>query len=222
MVQKSKALHCNAIWYHSREVIASQLQTDNPEDEIENYKAELDKTWLMPELHQARNFSPLLKKFGLMLGSPLVWIDQNILRGRLPFTLSAASKDHDQLKELSNAEPITYEKYDNVITFDRTSSIYLSGVNHEEDQPCHLKLTNSEIPISTNLPFMESQQDCIAQLGFMKSFKAVMASLISRSMPKTAFIAKLVTLKIPVKISIGSAQKGLEAPIILICSYFFS
>jgi len=134
------------------EVIASQLQTDNPEDEIENYKEELDKTWLMPELHQARNFSPLLKKFGLMLGSPLVWIDQNILRGRLPFTLSAASKDHDQLKELSDAEPITYEKYDNVITFDRTSSIYLSGVNHEEDQPCHLKLTNSEIPISTNLP----------------------------------------------------------------------
>ena len=134
------------------EVIASQLQTDNPQDEIENYKAELDKTWLMPELHQARNFSPLLKKFGLMLGSPLVWIDQNILRGRLPFTLSAASKDHDQLKELSNAEPISYEKYDNVITFDRTSSIYLSGVNHEEDQPCHLKLTNSEIPISTNLP----------------------------------------------------------------------
>ena len=43
------------------EVIASQLQTDNPQDEIENYKAELDKTWLMPELHQARNFSPLLK-----------------------------------------------------------------------------------------------------------------------------------------------------------------
>ena len=45
------------------EVIASQLQRDNPEDEIENYKEELDKTWLMSELYQARNFSPLLKKF---------------------------------------------------------------------------------------------------------------------------------------------------------------
>ena len=47
---------------------------------------------------------------------------------------------------------IEYEKYDNVITFDRTSSIYLSGVNHEEDQPCHLKLTDPELPIATNLP----------------------------------------------------------------------
>ena len=134
------------------EVIVSQLQTDNPGNEIENYNQELDKTWLMSELYQARNFSPLLKRFGLLIGSPLVWMDQNILRGRLPFTLSAKKKDHDQLTPLSNAPPITYEKYDNKITFDRTSSIFLSGVNHEEDQPCHLKLTDSEIPISTNLP----------------------------------------------------------------------
>ncbi|MDC0225330.1 electron transfer flavoprotein-ubiquinone oxidoreductase [Gammaproteobacteria bacterium] len=134
------------------EVIVSQLQTDNPGNEIENYNQELDKTWLMSELYQARNFSPLLKRFGLLIGSPLVWMDQNILRGRLPFTLSAKKKDHDQLTPLSDAPSITYEKYDNKITFDRTSSIFLSGVNHEEDQPCHLKLTDSEIPISTNLP----------------------------------------------------------------------
>ena len=134
------------------EVIVSQLQTDNPGNEIENYNQELDKTWLMSELYQARNFSPLLKRFGLLFGSPLVWMDQNILRGRLPFTLSAKKKDHDQLTPLSDSPPITYEKYDNKITFDRTSSIFLSGVNHEEDQPCHLKLTDSEIPISTNLP----------------------------------------------------------------------
>ena len=134
------------------EVIVSQLQTDNPGNEIENYNQELDKTWLMSELYQARNFSPLLKRFGLFFGSPLVWMDQNILRGRLPFTLSAKKKDHEQLTPLSDSPPITYEKYDNKITFDRTSSIFLSGVNHEEDQPCHLKLTDSEIPISTNLP----------------------------------------------------------------------
>ena len=134
------------------EVIVSQLQTDNPGSEIENYNQELDKTWLMSELYQARNFSPLIKRFGLLFGSPLVWMDQNILRGRLPFTLSAKKKDHEQLTPLSDSPPITYEKYDNKITFDRTSSIFLSGVNHEEDQPCHLKLTDSEIPISTNLP----------------------------------------------------------------------
>ena len=54
--------------------------------------------------------------------------------------------------EQTNYWPIEYAKYDNVVTFDRTSSIYLSGVNHEEDQPCHLKLTDPEIPIATNLP----------------------------------------------------------------------
>ena len=148
------------------EVIVSQLQTDNPGNEIENYNQELDKTWLMSELYQARNFSPLLKRFGLLIGSPLVWMDQNILRGRLPFTLSAKKKDHDQLTPLSDSPPITYEKYDNKITFDRTSSIFLSGVNHEEDQPCHLKLTDSEIPISTNLPLYGEPARLYCPAGF--------------------------------------------------------
>ncbi len=134
------------------EVIVTKLQSDEPTNEITNFKEELDKTWMMPELHQARNFSPLLKRFGLIVGSPLVWIDQNIFRGRLPFTLSAAKNDHEQLKQLSDVSPIHYDKYDNVTMFDRTSSIYLSAVNHEEDQPCHLKLTDAKIPIAHNLP----------------------------------------------------------------------
>ena len=184
------------------EVIASQLQTDNPEDEIENYKAELDKTWLMPELHQARNFSPLLKKFGLDAWFTIGLDRSEYFERKLPFTLSAASKDHDQLKELSDAEPITYEKYDNVITFDRTSSIYLSGVNHEEDQPCHLKLTNSEIPISTNLPLYGEP----ARLYCPAVYEVIEGGdgkPISRSMPKTAFIAKLVTSRIQSKYQLG-------------------
>jgi electron-transferring-flavoprotein dehydrogenase len=32
------------------------------------------------------------------------------------------------------------------------SSVYLSGTNHEEDQPSHLKLRDESIPIGWNLP----------------------------------------------------------------------
>jgi electron-transferring-flavoprotein dehydrogenase len=46
-----------------------------------------------------------------------------------------------------------------VISFDKLSSVFLSNTNHEEDQPCHLRLTDPNIPIAQNLPrFAEPAQ----------------------------------------------------------------
>ena len=45
-----------------------------------------------------------------------------------------------------------YPKVDNKLTFDRLTSLAFSGTNHKEDQPCHLTLKDSSIPISVNLP----------------------------------------------------------------------
>ncbi|MHB0776911.1 4Fe-4S dicluster domain-containing protein, partial [Halomonas sp. WWR20] len=41
---------------------------------------------------------------------------------------------------------------DGKLSFDKLSSVFLSNTNHEEDQPCHLKLIDPEIPIQHNLP----------------------------------------------------------------------
>lgn len=38
-----------------------------------------------------------------------------------------------------------------VLSFDKLSSVFLSNTNHEESQPCHLKLADQTIPISVNL-----------------------------------------------------------------------
>jgi electron-transferring-flavoprotein dehydrogenase len=45
-----------------------------------------------------------------------------------------------------------YPKHDNVISFDRLSSVFISNTNHEEDQPCHLLLDDPDIPVQENLP----------------------------------------------------------------------
>ena len=39
---------------------------------------------------------------------------------------------------------IDYPKPDNVITFDKTSSVYLTGTNHEDNQPVHLQLKDKD------------------------------------------------------------------------------
>ena len=93
-----------------------------------------------------------MHKFGTLLGAAMVWIDQNLFAGRLPFTLHDSKPDYACLDEAAVAKPIIYPKPDNQITFDRLSSVFLSNTNHEEDQPCYLTLRDQSIPIEVNLP----------------------------------------------------------------------
>ena len=46
---------------------------------------------------------------------------------------------------------IDYPRPDGKLTFDRLSSVFLSGTAHEEDQPVHLRLRDPLIPVAVNL-----------------------------------------------------------------------
>ena len=46
---------------------------------------------------------------------------------------------------------IKYPKPDGKISFDKTSSVFLTGTNHRENQPIHLKLKNTTLPIEYTL-----------------------------------------------------------------------
>jgi len=117
-----------------------------------HYESHMRCSWLYPELKAARNFGPALHKFGPYVGGAFNYVDQNWLRGKMPFTLKDHSLDHASLKESDSVTPIEYPKADGVLTFDKNSSVFLSNTNHEEDQPVHLQLADSEIPLRTNLP----------------------------------------------------------------------
>ncbi len=52
---------------------------------------------------------------------------------------------------MENYAVIDYPKPDNEVSFDRLSSVFLSGTNHEENQPAHLKLKDESVPIELNL-----------------------------------------------------------------------
>jgi len=121
-------------------------------------------SWVYEELHKARNFEPSQHKFGTFFGAAFTFLDQNIMRGRMPFTMHNRVPDHEELKPAAECEKIDYPKPDGVITFDRLSSVYLSNTNHEEDQPVHLQLKDPSLPIEFNLPTYDcpSQRYCPA------------------------------------------------------------
>ncbi|ARD43547.1 electron transfer flavoprotein-ubiquinone oxidoreductase [Colwellia sp. PAMC 21821] len=123
-----------------------------PEKELFNFKKTFKASWLYDELYRSRNFGPSMHKFGAILGGSFNFIDQNIFQGKLPFTLRDNTPDHAQLKLASKFHPIHYSKPDGKLSFDKLSSVFLSNTNHGEDQPCHLQLKDTEIPINSNLP----------------------------------------------------------------------
>ena len=134
------------------ETIHEALENNNIGSDLIVYEDNIQKSWLQKELYKARNFGPLLHKFGNFVGPILAAIDQFIFRGNLPFTLSHPTPDYACLEDASKMPKIEYPKPDGIISFDKLSSVYLSNTSHEEDQPCHLKLKDENIPISVNLP----------------------------------------------------------------------
>lgn len=145
-------------------VMAALAQGDAAPSDLTDFAAAIDQSWLGTELYTSRNFSGFMHKFGYMIGAGMVWIDQTIFGGRMPFTLHDAKPDYACLDKASEAKKIDYPKPDNKLTFDRLSSVFMSNTNHEEDQPCHLTLVNPDIPISQNLPLYDepAQRYCPA------------------------------------------------------------
>ncbi|MEO1245100.1 MAG: electron transfer flavoprotein-ubiquinone oxidoreductase [Pseudomonadota bacterium] len=132
---------------------------DEGQNELQAYGRAVGDSWVHEELYRARNFTPALHKLGTFLGAAFTFVDQNVFRGRLPFTWHYTTPDHESLGKAADHSVIEYPKPDGVISFDRLSSVFLSSTNHEEDQPSHLVLKDASVPIDYNLPnFAEPAQ----------------------------------------------------------------
>ena len=134
------------------EAVFEALKEGKSGEEIASFQQRFEDSWLYKELYAERNFGPAMHKFGNIVGGAIAFVEQNILRGSLPFTFHDTTPDYATLKPASDAKQISYPKPDNKLTFDRLSSVFISNTNHEEDQPVHLKLTDPDIPLNENLP----------------------------------------------------------------------
>jgi electron-transferring-flavoprotein dehydrogenase len=147
------------------------LKADRAGVELTAYTEAFRSSWLYEELYRARNFKPWMSK-GLYLGSLMFGIDQLLFRGKAPWTLRHRRADHETLKKKTEAAPIAYPKPDGVLTFDRLSSVYLSNTSHEENQPCHLKLRDPEMPLKVNLALYDGPESRYCPAGVYEFVQA--------------------------------------------------
>ena len=133
-------------------------------DELTGYVDGFKASWLYDELFRSRNFGAAVHKYGAIVGGGINWMDQNLFGGKIPFTLRDTTPDYACLKPAADCTKISYPKPDGKLSFDKLSSVFLSNTNHEEEQPCHLKLTDPSIPLSKNLPMYDepAQRYCPA------------------------------------------------------------
>jgi electron-transferring-flavoprotein dehydrogenase len=125
------------------------LSANEDGNECVEYENNIKKSWLWPELKKVRNIRPGFK-FGFWAGF-FNAIFETITFGFAPWTLKNHA-DHEQLKEKKIFQKIEYPKPDNILTFDRLTSVQLSNTYHEENQPSHLILSDCLVPINENLP----------------------------------------------------------------------
>ena len=146
------------------EAAHAAISAGRANDRLEAYPDAFRDSWLFDELWRARNFKPWMSK-GLYLGTVMVGIDQVVFAGKAPWTLRHGHADHETLKKKSEAQPIQYPKPDGVLTFDRLTSVSFSNTNHGEDQPVHLTLKDTSVPVDINLELYDAPEQRYCPAG---------------------------------------------------------
>ena len=124
-------------------------------DELVEYEQDVRTGPIAHDLKRVRNVKPAWSRTGmvgsLMLGGMDMWVaslfNRNILR-----TWKHGKTDAAATRPAKNYRPIDYPKPDGKLSFDRLTNVAFSFTNHEESQPCHLKLKDPTVPIRVNLP----------------------------------------------------------------------
>jgi electron-transferring-flavoprotein dehydrogenase len=131
------------------EEIVKAIKSERQHDEITEFTAAFESSWVYEELEGSRNFGPAMHKFGMYLGAAFNFIDQNLFK--IPVSLHDTTPDHATLKPASECKKIDYPKPDGVLSFAKLDSVFIGNVNHAENQPCHLRLKDASIPLGSNL-----------------------------------------------------------------------
>lgn len=120
--------------------------------EFHRYEEEVKNSWVFEELQAVRNFKPAWHA-GMIPGMAYGSASLMLSRGKEPWTFKWSKKDSEYTKPAEDCTPIEYAKPDGVYSFEILENLIKSGVNHEHDQPAHLKVKQdkADVPLEVSL-----------------------------------------------------------------------
>ncbi|MFV0301569.1 MAG: electron transfer flavoprotein-ubiquinone oxidoreductase [Paracoccus sp. (in: a-proteobacteria)] len=137
------------------EAAAEAIAAGREGDRLEAYDKDVRSGAIAKDLKRVRNVKPIWSRLGLWpslaLGGFDMWVAN--LTGWNPLgTWKHGKTDAAATGKAADFKPIDYPRPDGKLSFDRLTNVSFSFTNHEESQPCHLRLKDPAIPISVNLP----------------------------------------------------------------------
>ena len=155
-VPRIKGSH-NAIWsgMQAAEALAEALGAGRSHDVLTTYAEGWRASPIGRDLEPVRNVKPLWSRYGTLGGVVLGGLDMwtnALAKVSLFGTLKHGKADWQTTKPLAQVQALAYARPDGKLGFDKASSVYLSGTQHEDNQPPHLVLADPSIPIARNLP----------------------------------------------------------------------
>lgn len=132
-------------------ILYALKRDDTSSASLRIYKDLVDASWVREELWQVRNFHQAFESgfFGGMFQVAAQFVSSG--RGFKAKLLSDETHTHmSKVKELGlkNRDEVLASRareFDRVLTFDKLSDVYKSKTLHEEDQPVHLHVADTEI-----------------------------------------------------------------------------
>jgi electron-transferring-flavoprotein dehydrogenase len=121
--------------------LAARLSGDASESALSGYQTALESSWLGTELKRFRNFHQAMAH-GVGARSIFHVGLQMLTGGRGTRDFYPTVAGHEHMRSVRQTRPPHAEPFqpDGVLTFDKLTNVFHSGTQHEEDQPCHLRV----------------------------------------------------------------------------------
>ena len=124
------------------------LHSDLSFQSLQSYEGRFRSSWAYEELWKGRNFH---QGFGGGLLAGMVATGLQILTGGwAPYQGQPTRPGHEKMRKLrayygATPPPPPEKQYDGTLTMDKLTELFLSGTTHEEDQPVHLIVADTNI-----------------------------------------------------------------------------
>jgi electron-transferring-flavoprotein dehydrogenase len=111
-----------------------------------DYRVKVDGSWIRNELYAARNFGQALSQKGI---AKFITLGAQFVTGGRGFVDPMNIPDDAATLQAGHFRPPTQvQDLDGKLYLDKLTGVYFSGTKHEEDQPCHLLIPDTELCVT--------------------------------------------------------------------------